>query len=268
MPIRMKIRAVDHPDRPTDPMCAQKGDIVRVHPANWEFGSKIVLPNWIRVRVNGTTYQASKYLHSRWARRPELAVVAQDTVIDRLRLRLHSVEASAGELGGITLAETQPFVDAWDCTVFSSDINSVTFDLNVRDASFSVGFWGDAIDDVTFTNGVVFNEISYDQEAGKHVCTADYSASIFDGNQFADRAIRRGADVLDNIDGVLTYEVDRQDIRAELRRDMHEVFAHYIGKHRYSVSASAVDQVIAAGGTSTFGIVQLTLQLQDRAASA
>ena len=259
MPARLAIRAAQNTQNPSDLMAAQKGNIVSVAAANWDFGAKVILPNWIVVTISDVTYKQALQYKGQWLRTPQLTVVSQDLVLDEWRLRLSGKTPAATGRGGVTLAEAQQFIDDWAATLVSSDANSVTFDLTVKDAGFSKGFWGRNLP------SVVFAESSYDQGTGKHTVTADYSATSFSPNAVAHAAVNRGADVLDNVAGVLTYEIDRLDIRAELLRDIHEKLGQMVGKTRFAVTETAVDTVITAGGTGTFTKAQLLSVLIDRA---
>ena len=259
MPCRLAIRAIENAQDPGNVMAAQKGNIVSVGPANWDFGAKVVLPNWIVVTISNLRYRAALQWHGQWLRTPQLEIVAHNVALDEYRLRLSGKTPSTAGRGGVTLAEAQQFIDDWDAALFSSDANSVTFDLTVKAAGFSKGFWGRDLPDV------VFAETSYDQGTGKHLVTADYSATSFTSNAVAHAARNRGADILDNVAGVLTYEIDRLDVRAELLRDLHEELGHVVGKTRYTITEAAVDTVIAAGGTGTFTKAQLLSVLIDRA---
>ena len=240
-------------------MVAQKGNIVSVGPVNWDFGSKVVLPNWIVVTISGVTYKQLLQYHGQWLRTPQLEIVSQDLAVDEFRIRIFGKTPSLGGRGGITLVEAQKFINDWNATVVLSDENSVTFDLTIKDAGFSRGFWGLDLP------AVVFGEISYDQATGKHIITADYTATSFAPNMVAHVAVNRGADILDNDAGVLTCEIDRFDVRAELLRDIHEELGHAVGKTRYAITEAAVDTVIATGGTGTFTKMQLLSVLIDRA---
>ncbi len=258
MPCKLAIRAVISPN-PGDPLHPQKGNIVSIGPANWDFGAKVILPNWIVATISDIPYRQALQWHGQWLRTPQLTVVQSDLVLDRFRLRLSGKTPAATGRGGVTLAEAQKFLDDWDVVIFSSDTNSVTFDMTIKDAGFSKGFWGRDLP------GVVFVETSYDQGTGKHLVTADYSVTSFDSNTIAHAAIGRGADIVDNVAGVLTYEIDRLDIRAEFLRDIHEELGHMVGKTRYAITEAAVDTVIAAGGTGVFTKAQLLTVLVDRA---
>ena len=258
MPCRLAIRAAVSSD-PGNLLESQKGDVVSIGPANWDFGAKVILPNWIVVTISNLRYRAALQWHGQWLRTPQLEVVAHNAALDGYRLRLSGKTPSLSGRGGITLAEAQKFIDDWDCVLFSSDANSVTFDFRVRDAGFSKGFWGRDLPNV------VFAETSYDQATGKNIVSADYSATAFDSNAVAHEAVNRGADILDNDAGVLTFELDRADIRAELLRDIREELGRMVGKTRYAVTESAVDAVIANGGTGTFTLAQLQANLIDRA---
>lgn len=57
MPARLAIRAVQNIQNPGDPMATQKGNIVSVAAANWNFGAKVILPNWIVVTISDITYK-------------------------------------------------------------------------------------------------------------------------------------------------------------------------------------------------------------------
>lgn len=258
MTCKLAIRAAISPN-PGDPMHPQKGNIVSPGSANWDFGAKVVLPNWIVVTISDLNYKQVLQYHGQWLRTPQLTVVQSNPVLDQFRLRLQGKTPAASGRGGITLAEAQKFIDDWGVTLVSSDSNSVTFDLTIKDAGFSKGFWGRDL------SSVVFAEISYDQGTGKHLVTADYSVTSFTPNAVAHAAIGRGADILDNVAGVLTYEIDRLDVRAELLRDIHEELGHIVGKTRYAITEAAVDTVIGMGGTGTFTKAQLLAVLIDRA---
>ena len=259
MPAKLAIRAIENTQNPSDLTAAQKGNIVSVGPANWDFGAKVVLPNWIVATINGVSYKQVEQYNVQWLRTPQLEVISQDAALDKFRLRLYGKTPSASGRGGIPLAEAQQFIDDWAGAVVSSDANSVTFDLTIKDAGFSKGFWGRDLSAVSFV------ETSYDEATGKHLITADYSATPFSSNAVAHAAGNRGADILDNDAGVLTYEIDRLDVRAELLRDIHEELGHMVGKTRYAITEAAVDTVIAAGGTGTFTKAQLLSVLIDRA---
>ena len=259
MPCRLAIRAIENTQDPGNILAAQKGNIVSIGADNWDFGGKVILPNWIVVTISDVTYQQALAYHGQWLRTPEFVVVAHNATSDGYRLRLKGKTPALSGVGGVTLAEAQEFIDDWDATYVSNDSNSVTFDLSVRDAGFSKGFWGRDLP------GVIFAESSYDEVTGKHIVTADYSATAFDSNAVSHQAVGRGADVTDNVGGVLTFEIDRLDVKAEMLRDIHEKLGHMVGKTRYSISESAVDTVIASGGAGTFTKAQLLGVLVDRA---
>jgi len=259
MPCKLAIRAIENTQDPGNLMAAQKGNIVSVFPANWDLGPDEGLPNWIVVTLSDVSYRGALQYIGQWLRTPQLEVISQNLVIDGFRLRLYGKTPAANGIAGITLADAQQFIDDWSATLFSSDANSVTFDLTIKDAGFSKGFWGRDLP------GVVFAETNYDQGTGKHLVTADYSATAFPANAVAHQAANRGADILDNVAGVLTYEVDRLDVRNQLLRDVKEKLGHMVGKTRYAITEAAVDTVIAIGGTGTFTKAQLLSALIDRA---
>lgn len=258
MPCTLAIRASESTGGP-DPMIPQKGNIVSVGPANWEFGASVILPNWIVVTLSNVTYRQALAYHGQWLRTPQFEIVAHNPAQDRYRLRLKGKTPSRASRGGITKDDAQVFMDDWDATYVSNTPNAVIFDLGIKDAGFSLGFWGP---DLT---GLVFTEVSYDRATGKHICTADYSATAFDSNTVAHEARNRGADILDNDAGVLTFEIDRLDIKAELLRDIHEELGNQVGRTRYAITEAAVDAVIASAGVGTFTRTQFLSVLIDRA---
>lgn len=260
MPSRLAIRAVENTQDPGDSMAPQKGNIVRVAPAKWQFGTKVVLPNWIRVAISDLTYKQARQYNMPWMRTPQLEVVLSDLALDRFRLKIVGEAPDLAGVGGFPQARVQAFLDAWDLTPVSTDNNSVTFDLDVKVAGFSSGFWGGLN-----VGNMVFAQTSYNQGTGRHIVTADYSATSYDANTAAHVVKKRATDVLDNDGGVVTYELDRMDVRAAFLEDVHDRLSVMVGRTRYHVTEAAVDAVVGAGGTGSFTEAQFLGVLQDRA---
>ena len=233
-----------------------KGSIVSAGPANYDFGSAVTLPDWIVVTVNGVTYNELAAYRTPVDVRAAFTVDSSDLVND-----VHTITlgvTTPGALAGITRANVEAFLESWGVTILSHTAGTVTFTMGVNDAVESNGFWGSDV------SGVVFLETSYDQGTGKHVITANYAATAWNSNVVAHRAIVRGCDVLDNAAGILTFEVDRIDIRNEFLRVIGERVNDRVAKSRYAITEASVDQIVALGGTATVSRAQFLAALVDR----
>lgn len=232
-----------------------KGSIVSVRPANWAWGSAEALPNFIRVTVTDATFKQVEQYARRLQRNPVLNVDSSDLVTDIHRCTITT--DTPGPANGITQSDVQQFLTEWDLDYVSHTTQAVTFDIDIERAAKSLGFWRR---DLT---GIVFNQTNYDQGTGEHTLTADYSATAFNPNNVAQAVMARNADVVTNTGGVITFVVERVDVRQRFLRDMQDVFGDVSLKRQWRITPAAVDTVIGNGGTGTYTAAQLQSVLVD-----
>jgi hypothetical protein len=254
-----------HPDPETDRKgLRKKGDIVVVKPDGHEWGAGEGLPTFVRVLCPGLDHTVVEDRIQPWTYNIDFEIVASNLAIDGFRIRATNANAGTSGFAGINQTQIQQFLNQWNVAFVSAANGGVTFDIGIYAAATSEGFWN------TNIGSVVFTELDYNQANGTHDIEVNYSADqryIDNPTQFAQTFAAQctavGATVLSNANGVAVIQIERVDVRERFRQDITQRLGVY-RRHRYHFTEAQVDTVIAAGGSITVTVPQLTNAVQDR----
>lgn len=257
-----------HPDPEKDRRgIHKKGDIIVVKPDGHTWGAGEGLPTFVRVLCPGLDAAVVEDRIQPWVYNIDFEVLNSNLALDGFRIRATNANAGTSGLAGLTQNGIEQYLNRWNAAFVSAANGGITFDIGIYQAATSEGFWDANINDIVFT------ELSYTQGTGKHVIEVNYSAhprylDALDsfGNDVAAMVQRTGATLLTNVQGVATIEVDRGDVRDRFRSELTQRLGVY-RRHRYHFTEAQVDTVIAAGGSITVTVPQLTAAVQDRLAT-
>ena len=266
----MLVKAVSavHPDAEKDRRGShKKGDIIVVKPDGHTWGAGEGPPTFVVVKCPAVDVATAEAKLEPWRWNIAFEVLNSNLALDGHRVKMTNANKSVGGLAVPEPARVQEFLDLWGATLFSSDAESVTFDIGIYTAATSVGFWAVALDDFQFS------EVSYNQGTGVHRITVEYSAHpryIDDPDAFTVDALQRiarvGGALITQGPGSATFEVTRADVRERFRAFVTERLGTW-RRHRWYFTEAQVDTVLVAGGTITVTAPQLANAVQDRLAT-
>jgi hypothetical protein len=254
-----------HPDPEQDRKgLHKKGDIIVVKPDGHVWGAGEGLPTFVRVLCPGLDHTLVEDRVQPWVYNIDFEVLNSNLSIDGFRIRATNLTAGTSGLAGLTQNQIQVFLNQWNASFVSAANGGVTFDIAIYNAATSEGFWR------TNINPIVFTELAYNQANGTHDIEVNYSADqryladpVAAAAAMASQATVVGATVLSNVNGIAVVRIERTDVRDRFRSDITQRLGVY-RRHRYHFTEAQVDTVIAAGGSVTVTVPQLTNAVQDR----
>jgi hypothetical protein len=238
-----------------------KGDIVEVRADGSPYGNAEGLPGFIIVKIPGLLIRQLRSYALSWERVLTFSVVSSDLVTDSFRLKLSAGNMSSSLKGIVTRAEVELLISKWGGVIVSEASNEVVFDISILDAIKSAGFW-----DVNVLP-TVFTETAYDQATGVHTIELNYS-NIKNNPTYIEDYIERktGEQVLshDGVNKIITFNVDRSDIRTGFEKDIKEKAKKMTQRRRWYFAPAQVDTVVGMGGVVTVTRAQAQANLRDR----
>jgi hypothetical protein len=226
--------------------------IVVVMEDGHEWGGKEGPPDFYILKIPGISKADAQDYISEWRHNVTFAIVNSQPSIDGFRLKLTSDAVSLSGKGTIVKAQVQAFFDKWNCTIKSNASNSVTFDVAIKDALCSEGFWG------FNTSGIVFSETQYNSTTGSHLIEV-VTPSITDAQIQQKCAINGVAYVAPR-----SFLATRQEARDAFQADIADKFREImVSRRRWYVSSIGMNQLAAAGGILTVTPAQAVANLVD-----
>ena len=236
-----------------------KGDIVEVRATSTPFGG-IEPESFVMVEVPTVTMAAYEKYSDPWRSILDYTVISQNTVLDTLRIKVFSTTQSVSNLGGITLEQTESFLNRWNATVFLSALNEVVFDFSVYGGATSEAFWE------TPLLGIVFSEISYDPVTGIHRIQANYSALANNPTYVERYIVGKQGTIISHANKIIVFDISRAIILSTFKSDIKEKVETIINRRRYYFMPAVVDYIIAQGGTLTTTAAQVLTYIKDKLA--
>ncbi len=220
-------------------------------PCVW--GGRVTLPRFVIARVTDANLGdiqsmissnfGERSLTQEWRNNLDWSVVNYVSTLDGYRLNLFTTNPGLTNKAAVTRNQVEIFLNRWNANVVSFTTNSVTFDVGVYNAIISEGFW-----DIINVGQVIFNETNYDESIHTHRVTADYSALDIKPLLLRQLAVRRRADIISNVDQIVTMDITRNDVVAVFKRDVKIKVEKNIYKRQFRISESTVDNIISQGG--------------------
>jgi len=231
-----------------------RGAIVNVRPANWQWGGAEALPNFVRVSITDGTYKAARAWATGWQRDVKMAVDAATATEATLTFSGDPVRQSDA-MGALTAAEIQNEIDEWGMVLTNEAVNAITCTIGIFQAAVSIGFWGIDISAAQATDlGVV---------DGWQRVELNYSATGRDANVVGQRIAQRRCEVLSNDGAIVRFAVPVAEMADALREDLRE-YNKTIASQRYLIAESAVDSAVSNGGAISATEQQVLNNLIDR----
>lgn len=173
-------------------------------------------------------------------------------------LRVWNKNTSPSGAGGLTREKVDRYLTGWGCKDISFANRSVTFTFDLWDAVRSSEFW-----DIELINTKVnFTLISYNSTT--RIGRIQVDVIDQDNIQFSHilAAISsRGGTIISNNYPTAVFDIERNAIAARFRQDVKQKAETIYKRHQYSISASDVDAIIAAGGVITMSRAEFLSKL-------
>lgn len=242
----------------------KKGDIVAVKPDGYAWEPGEGLPLFVRVLCPGLDHTLVEDRIQPWNYDVDFTIVNSNLALDGVRVRATNTNEGVSSAAALTQNQLQPWLNQWNAVFVSAANGGVTFDVTVLAAATSEGFWR------TNIGAFVFTELTYDEPSGVHEIEVDYSGDqsyLNDPDRFAatvaQLAVDAGATVISNTRGAAVIQVNRTTVRTRFRNYVTQRLGVY-RRHRYHFTEAQVNTVIAAGGSVTLTVNQLTNAVRDR----
>lgn len=245
-----------------------KGDIqsIKANPRGW--GSKIVLPQWIRLTVTGVDVAEAKAYENQWKTMYDFSIVTHnpakivgEDIVDLYRIDVFSMYPSASNRNVCTQAQVQDYLERFGMVLKSANTNAIRFDYGVYTTAISEGYLD--IDDTIHTL-LVFDETDYNQVSGVHTITCDYSATSFSAAKAQSVIERSGGVMLDNSNDVITYSIQRNDLNAEIKSTFRDKLDSVFERRIYKISDATIDAWVSQGGVVEVAKSTLLLSMIDK----
>ena len=201
------------------------------------------------------TYFGGTSLIQSWQRQVDWSVVNSDLSIDGWRYKAEATNPGLTNLAGLTRDMIENYLNEWNATVFSASTNEVIFDSAIYEdnsqnpgALQSEGFWD------FDTSSIVFNETEYDSGTGEHTVTADYSAvqALVDKpKRVEDKVTERGGSVISNTLNVITFTINRTDVRDRFKESVNTKLRDVIYRRQFHISETTFDNIVATADVNT-----------------
>jgi len=178
-----------------------------------------------------------------------------------VRMRIYTEVPGGANEYGLTRENVESWIDNWGGSVVSVATNEVVFDITVKAAFMSGGFWGTA----PLVAGVVLTELSYSQATGVHTVEIDASGSSIPIGQIKSLVNDSGASIVSVNGSTAVVEFYRQPVREQFIRALQSALRKVVRPRRYAFSAGDVDTAVGLGGVVMLTHAQLTNKLLDKA---
>jgi len=241
--------------------CFKKGDIVQVQPNNHQWGEAEGLPSFVIVKVPELDHNLVLNRMNKWEKTVSVNVIQSDPVLDAARVSVSVDLPGASNKYAITLEQIQTWLKKWGATIYSAAENEIIFDIKVKDAYMSEGFWN--------RNPAAYNisitEIDYDQETYTHTAEIDvFSSQVYFGE--IERIVSvKGGTVVNIYDDLITVKFTRYEIRTAFAEDLRNLMKGIIRRRRYKFTEEDVDTAVGMGGVVELTTEQLATHLIDKA---
>lgn len=171
-------RNYSHPDIEKDKRSVyKKGYIVggkTLPHTGW--GNKEVFSagNFVHVKIKDATWEELKDYAETWNINIEYTKLGEDLSIDGHRFKVYTTNPGVSGKGNLTRNKIENYLNKWNVTIHSIDINEVVIDLTINNLLKSRAYWGSVPGDGL--GDLIYSQINYDEVSGEHVYNLDYSA--------------------------------------------------------------------------------------------
>lgn len=247
------------------------GDIVKVEEDGYAPQSYESLPYFGFIDLPGTAKSAVEPYVGSWTMAVNHAVVNVDSVNDIVTADLTTANASPSGVGKLVnyYGTFSRKLSDWGVVSINPEGDDVRFVIDVAQSASSPGFWGRALDRVSFS------PVSYDSGSGLHTLDLDYTlvpilVELVEGDDgqgnptiteksLADRKLTiearvqaaveaRGATVVSNAWPVCRFTIDRAIVLGELKKDAKGAINTKLAESRFYFPESVQKDIVAGGG--------------------
>jgi hypothetical protein len=213
-----------------------------------QYTGKQILPKFGQIIITDMTVDEARAYCSEWNRAIDWEFVSHDWTTDThvLNVFTKAEHVSASGLNGLTRDIVESYLNNWGGVVQAINPNSVQFRANVTDVILSDGFWGRSVPDGVLT------ETSYSSSTGIHSFSLNYGlipsipladlAAIVTGN---------GCVITGNkpAQKKATFDCGRDTVFSQFKQDVKVRTDTYFARRKWRITQSAIDAIIAAGGS-------------------
>lgn len=262
MPAYVLFRMISANTDPDSQTQFQAGWPIAVRKQN-QYGGKQVLPMFGQLVITDATVQQIEDAYMiPWNKQIDWEFNSHDYPTDTHSLKIYIKPefVSASGLNRLTRAQVEQWLNRWGATVDSVSQGEVNFTANVRNAIWSEGFWGHS------TALVNFDEQAYDPVTGIHSMWADLS--LIESMTEADLAaiiVNHGCvNVKKPKHKTFTFDCSRQTVFGEFKDSVKEALNGQFSVRRWRLNQTALDAIVAAGGSLEVTKGQLAPYLINR----
>lgn len=243
----------------------KKGDIADVRANNALYGGQEGLPKFVILKVPEHLLKTHGFYRDPWTKTVDYEVLNHNTSLDAYDIRVFSVDNGSANDGGITRAEVESYLNAWNASVTSVSTNSVRFNMSIYDAATSVHFW-DFEDSPEDIDDFDFSQFSYDIPTGEHVIDLDYYSSSKNPTPIEWYVTRVADDVISHSGTVIRMLIKRSTTLNEFKDHINGMLKGItVERFRYYFNDGVVDSIISQGGIVNSNNTEFMSYVQDKA---
>ena len=250
----------------------RKGDVLFVKPdghsdnPNWQFSQEANTDKVVMIKCPEISFSEAVARSRPWRDDFGYTVLASNAGQGTYDIRIFEKTPGASGEHNITRTKIESFLSRWNCEnlVFGTDgENYAEFRLPLWGAVRSVGFW----DAPVVVDTTDFTLLQYSGSTGIGEFRAWVSDTpLVDEGSIVPWIMRRGGEVLTAQHPVYTFRMERTVLLQAFKDDVKRVVERTYRAHRYYVTQSVIDWILAQDNGPTVTLAQLETYLQDKAA--